>query len=319
MWRNKVLWTEGMFLRPQHFQQQERYLENLVHRRSRANAEFPWGFETLEIDETALALGKISLRSATGVLPDGTPFACPGEDEPPAPLDVPESLKDTTVFLALALDRPGVAHVSLGAQDGQLPIRSLARDAEVIDVTEGATDAAPLQLGGLRLGLLAAGEVSGAYSAMPVARIVERRSDGQLLLDRQFVAPALDCNALPAPRAWLSEIRGLLRQRCDALASRMVQPGRGGVIQQSHLLNTLKSQQELARLSNRCVHVNILIGTDLHRYLPGNVVLPALRRITDQKDRPECQACQKRHDCDHRQQSLTGHTFTRNDIPAAGQ
>ena len=229
MWRNKVLWTEGMFLRPQHFQQQERYLENLVHRRSRANAEFPWGFETLEIDETALALGKISLRSATGVLPDGTPFACPGEDEPPAPLDVPESLKDTTVFLALALDRPGVAHVSLGAQDGQLPIRSLARDAEVIDVTEGATDAAPLQLGGLRLGLLAAGEVRGAYSAMPVARIVERRSDGQLLLDRQFVAPALDCNALPAPRAWLSEIRGLLRQRCDALASRMVQPGRGGV------------------------------------------------------------------------------------------
>jgi len=28
----KVVWTEGMFLRPQHFQQQERYLESFTQR-----------------------------------------------------------------------------------------------------------------------------------------------------------------------------------------------------------------------------------------------------------------------------------------------
>ena len=27
-WDNKVVWSEGMFLRPQHFQQHDRYLEN---------------------------------------------------------------------------------------------------------------------------------------------------------------------------------------------------------------------------------------------------------------------------------------------------
>ena len=229
MWRNKVLWTEGMFLRPQHFQQQERYFENLIHRRSRADTSFPWGFETLEIDDNALALGKIGLRSAAGVLPDGTVFACPGEDEPPEPLDVPDSMKDTTVFLVVALDRPGVANVTLGARGEAAPMRSGPRDADVIDVTEGATEAAAMQLGGLRLGLLAAGELTGAFASMPLARVIERRSDGQLLLDREFVPPALDCNAVASPRAWLSELRGLLRQRCDALAGRMAQPGRGGV------------------------------------------------------------------------------------------
>ena len=74
MWRNRVLWTEGLFLRPHHLQQQDRYLEHLIERHARAASSYPWGFETLEIDEDALSLGKLSLRAASGLLPDGTPF-----------------------------------------------------------------------------------------------------------------------------------------------------------------------------------------------------------------------------------------------------
>ncbi len=29
-WENKVVWTEGLFLQPQHLQQQDRYFERLV-------------------------------------------------------------------------------------------------------------------------------------------------------------------------------------------------------------------------------------------------------------------------------------------------
>jgi len=31
--KRKVVWTEGIFLRPQHFQQQERYFESFTQRR----------------------------------------------------------------------------------------------------------------------------------------------------------------------------------------------------------------------------------------------------------------------------------------------
>lgn len=37
-WNNRVVWSEGMFLRPQHFQQHDRYLETLVDGRCRS----PW-------------------------------------------------------------------------------------------------------------------------------------------------------------------------------------------------------------------------------------------------------------------------------------
>lgn len=229
MWRNKVLWTEGLFLRPQHFQQQERYLESLVERRGRSGAPWNWGFETLEIDETALSLGKVAIRSASGVLPDGTPFVFPSDDPAPEPLDIEASREGSLVCLAVALDRPGVPNASLGGA-GTVPVaRFVARDAEVTDVVEGAGDAAAMQLGGLRLVILPAGELTGAYASMPVARVIERRSDGQVLLDRQFVAPTTSCNDAAVPRAWIGELRGLLRQRCDALAVRMAQPGRGGV------------------------------------------------------------------------------------------
>lgn len=33
-WNNRVVWSEGQFLLPQMFQQQERYLEHVIHHRS---------------------------------------------------------------------------------------------------------------------------------------------------------------------------------------------------------------------------------------------------------------------------------------------
>ena len=40
-WTNRVVWQEGMFLRAQHFQQQDRWLEQLVRGRGRRCARIP--------------------------------------------------------------------------------------------------------------------------------------------------------------------------------------------------------------------------------------------------------------------------------------
>ncbi len=236
MWRNKVLWTEGLFLRPQHLQQQDRYLEHLVDRRTRSIASYPWGFETLEIDEAALSLGKLSLRSASGVLPDGTPFGFPLDDPPPGPMVIGENLKDRVIHLAIAHDRAGMPSVSLDETPPGGAVRVHARSAEVVDNVEGFTESAPMQLGALRLVLIADTELSGAYASMPVARVIERRADGQVLLDKEFIATTLDANASPVPRGWVHELHGLLRQRAEALAVRMTQPGRGGVAEIAEFL-----------------------------------------------------------------------------------
>ena len=61
MYSRKVVWSEGMFLRPQHFQQQERYLEFFSHARALSAEPYFWGFRELLLDLEALALGKIAL------------------------------------------------------------------------------------------------------------------------------------------------------------------------------------------------------------------------------------------------------------------
>ena len=47
-----------MFLRPQHFQQQERYLESVLERRTMPLRPHAWGITQLTINEDLLAVGK---------------------------------------------------------------------------------------------------------------------------------------------------------------------------------------------------------------------------------------------------------------------
>ena len=92
-WENKVMWAEGMFLRTQHFQQAERYLEKLARTTVRALQPLAWGFSSLEIDQGLLKTGVFALTNASGILPDGTPFDIPGDDDHPLPLAVPADLR----------------------------------------------------------------------------------------------------------------------------------------------------------------------------------------------------------------------------------
>lgn len=57
-WYNKVAWSEGLFLRPQLFQQQERYLEHLAHKRAATLSPFFWGFIRRYMEEGPEAVPK---------------------------------------------------------------------------------------------------------------------------------------------------------------------------------------------------------------------------------------------------------------------
>jgi len=74
---NRVVWSEGLFLRTQHFQQQDRWTEGLVRAALAAQPLQAWGFRSLVLDRAALGTGRIALTAAEGVMPDGTPFRVP--------------------------------------------------------------------------------------------------------------------------------------------------------------------------------------------------------------------------------------------------
>ena len=61
---DKVLWSEGLFLRPQHFQQQDRATEALLRGVLQASHLQPWGFRTLSLDAALLGMSELVVGNA---------------------------------------------------------------------------------------------------------------------------------------------------------------------------------------------------------------------------------------------------------------
>ena len=126
---NRVIWSEGLFLQPQHFQQQERYLERYVETRCQALVPHSWGFTEIEFERDFLSIGKAALRRAAGVFPDGTPFRMPDDDPLPAPIDIGPDVRDQILYLAVPLRRAGELDADRDAGRGRTGAARRARVA----------------------------------------------------------------------------------------------------------------------------------------------------------------------------------------------
>jgi len=226
-WRSKVIWSQGMFLQPHHFQQEARHLEHLLDTRVRATGPHAWGFSELVLDEGLLALGRIGVLRASGVLPDGTPFSIPTLDAAPVPLELPADLKGEIVYLAAPVARAGVTEVDFGDQGTHEVHRFRAVDEELRDHTNAVDEPEPIQTGALNLRLIRARDATDAYALLGVASVVERRADNQVVLARAYIAPQTRIEATAQLSATASLLHGLIQQRARALAARMGQLGHG--------------------------------------------------------------------------------------------
>src|SRR5438309_1071686 len=119
----KVVWTKGMFLMPQHFQAQDEYFEQTLHFRAAVSNFANWGLSRLGIDEASLVNGHFSLRHCEGIFPDGLSFQAPLIDDLPAGRQVDDHFADTRrphldVYLAIPQMRLSGANFQLTASDG---------------------------------------------------------------------------------------------------------------------------------------------------------------------------------------------------------
>jgi type VI secretion system protein ImpJ len=261
---NRVAWTEGLFLRPQHFQQSERFLEKLLRDTAGQLAPYGYGFAQLAIDQELLKLGKLALASATGILPDGTPFDIPRDADIPTPLDVPDGLKEALVLLALPVQRPGMGAMGLERSQANALVRYLTADFEARDAVAELDSTAELKVGRLNLSLRLEQDLSAAYTSLGIARVVEKRPDGRVILDEEYYPPVLDCRAAPKLFDCAKEVYGLLRHRSQALSERISRPGTQGVAEiADFLLLQLcnRMQPLLEHLCNRApLHPEVFYG-----------------------------------------------------------
>jgi type VI secretion system protein ImpJ len=225
-----------MFLRAQHYQQQDRYFEHLLQARAAPLVAHPWGVTELAVDRDLLAAGKFALANIAGVLEDGTPFAIPGTADHPRPLDLIEGTRNQIVYLALPVRQPGSPEVSDNDGPEGAAARYALRAFEAYDTHSDATLPAELAVGRPRLRYMLESEERAGFSCLGLARIVEVQADRRVVVDDRFIAPCLRVSAVPVLANILAELVGMLGQRAEALGARLGQPGARGVAEVADFL-----------------------------------------------------------------------------------
>ena len=142
---DKVIWQEGMLLRPQHFQHSDRYYDHQMKTRTQLLGRYTWGFLGLDIDVQFLNMGKLVIRQASGVLSDGSLFDLSSNTEALA-LDVPPNTGKTPVYLALPLVTGNHIEARRPEQSDVLA-RYTAYETEVADSNAGDGSNSPISCG----------------------------------------------------------------------------------------------------------------------------------------------------------------------------
>lgn len=240
----KVVWSRGLFLLPQHFQQQDRYVESLLEARVHPMLPYSYGFSTLRIDEAALRHGTLAIEQASGVMPDGTPFSIPDRDAAPPPLQLQRGTREGEYFLALALRGSTGRDLRTGSDDAQSRQRYAVRELTLPDSTDGGSDAL-VQVGGLRFQLLSNIDDRAGVAVLGATRINGFDSDGQVLTDPHYIPTVLSVAASARLSAALVELAATIKHRAAVLSERISAPGRRGLAEVSDFiyLQTLNRHQ----------------------------------------------------------------------------
>ncbi|MBK1687548.1 type VI secretion system baseplate subunit TssK [Rubrivivax gelatinosus] len=208
----KILWGEGLFLRPQHFQRQDAYHEARLAQAMHWLLPHAWGLAALEVDEDALAAGLLRVHTLRAVMPDGEFVCAPRDDELPEPVALEPGAAAPAVWeVVLEPFRADAANHAAG-EDRRVGARY---GAHVLSATDWFTGAPEAELVVLRRRprLQPAGDTG---TGLPLLRL-RRRAAGGFELDPTFVPPALVLCAVPALQALQRRLLDRLRAKVAAL------------------------------------------------------------------------------------------------------
>jgi type VI secretion system protein ImpJ len=217
----KPIWTEGLFMTPQHLQQGDSYHETLLHTRMRAALSYDWGVTDLKFDERALGAGQLKVVKCHGVFPDGTAFLVgdQGEDQvEPRPIEghFPAALDAVDVFLAVPNQRDNAANTALDPSKAGPAVRFLAEQVVVADLNTGRSEQS-LTWARANMRLLFGTEPRDAFHTIRLAQL-ERDRTGAIVLKKNFVPSVLHIGASPFLMAGLRRLLSAMVGKQKALA-----------------------------------------------------------------------------------------------------
>mgnify|MGYP003428964023 FL=1 len=211
----RVVWSEGLLIGPQHLQQLDLYHERLLGMRLEAMDLLHWGLVSIEVDSQALASGHIKFNRLHAVLPDGVVLALDQGDPELPPMrhiegHFPHDQKTLEVYVALPREREGIDNYA-DSKDSAARYRISRREVRDASAPERRSEVAF----GHRNAIISFGDES--HSDHVVLKVAEfaRDQTGQLYSIDAYVAP---CMRISASTFLMSGVRRLL----EAMGNRRI-------------------------------------------------------------------------------------------------
>lgn len=187
-----VLWHEGIFLRPHHLQQAERFQSDRIGLHFEYTDRFHWGVGGVEIERGGLKNRAVEISRCTLVFPSGEVAVVPES----AQLDprnfgdhLPQAGQPLEVFVGLPRVRPNEPNYLDAEGRGSELARYRTRTREILDEATGETPAAvEFAIGNLKI--LYGDENRGGFETLKVAEVIQRGPD-HFELSETFIPPCL--------------------------------------------------------------------------------------------------------------------------------
>lgn len=214
------MWGEGMFLRPQHFQQHDLYWEQRVSRVLQATHPQPWGLVRVALDHEALQGGTLRADRLDLVFQDGSPLEAPISD--PLPLsrnlnEIPQAGLETLIYACLPMLNAYGDNVQDGESTVGKPSRYTAGRVQAPDLYTRAIES-ELSVLQQHVTLMVEGENRDGYFCVPIAK-VQKSPTGAWSTDENYVPPIFQLEASSWLMALMRRILDMLEVKSRNLAA----------------------------------------------------------------------------------------------------
>ena len=229
-----IAWREGLFIRPQHFQQNNYAFSTELMQRTIMGGSNNWGLYSLEIDDQLLSMGKVSIVSASGILPDGT-FFNTNDFTKQLTIDIDREDNGKAIYLALPLFYKNEDNTFFEEQEA-LPVRYVAKiDRDIPNTNIGEDSKADIAFAYPNFILKKEGEKLDGYAVIQIMRIGNVTVNNIVSVDEKFVPTYLHLEKSRYLTTQLHELQGMIRYRVERLVEKLA----GGGVETAELRDYL--------------------------------------------------------------------------------
>ena len=214
----QIAWREGLFIRPQHFQQSSYAQNSEMMLRTKLSGSNMWGLMSLNLDDQLLSMGKISCVSAEGILPDGT-FFTDNDFISTLSIDINKEDEGKNIYLTLPLNNQFEDNTYFEEQE-EVPTRYVAKThSDVVNTNMDEDSKADITFAYPNLKL--SKEAREGYSYIQIAKIATVSANNTVTLDEAYNPTYIHLHKAAHILTKLDEFKGMIRYRAEKLIEKI--------------------------------------------------------------------------------------------------